>query len=259
MLLRLLLLLPLFVFGVFAQASACNAVGELEWVELMTVVDGDTLHLTDGRKLRVLAINTPELANRGKPAQPLAIAAQNAVKTFFADQSKVGLQIGQQKKDHYGRWLAHVFRADGKSLAEYLLAQGLAWQVVVPPNEGYWQCLTAHEASAQRQGIGIWQAGIYPALDARQLTTANSGFQRVHGTIRAINRSRDSWWLQLDTLAIRLRSKDLSRFNLNDPNDWLNKTVTIRGWVVDRSASAAVKKKKYSPLMINLQHPAMLK
>lgn len=243
-------------------ANSCRAQGELQWANVDKVVDGDTLHLTGGRKVRVIAINAPELGRGNKPGQPLAQQARKAVLAFFnqsQDSRRVGLQLGTDSKDRYGRQLAHLFRADGASLSAYLLAQGLAWQVVVPPNDRYWHCLEQQEKIAQQQAVGVWDLAIYPPKNAASLTRANTGFQRLQGVVSSVNRSRDSWWIQLGAVAIRLRDADLANFGDINPPAWQGQRLSIRGWVVDRSRSQAVKQQGYSALMMSLRHPAMLK
>lgn len=255
-------LLLLFI-GSNAVAATCPASGSLQWAKLKTIVDGDTLHLTDGRKIRVIAINTPELGRSWGGAktlpQPLAEQARLAVAAFFAGRAEVGLELGAEPFDHYGRQLAHVYRADGDSLSAYLLAKGLAWQVVVPPNDGHWLCLEKVEKSAEQDALGVWSEPGYPLKQADQLTLKDTGFQRVQGRVSSVTRSRGGWWLQLGKLAVRLADNDLHYFKPPNPMTWNNRRVTIRGWVIDRSQSGAVQKKGYSSLKMNLRHPAMLK
>ncbi len=243
----------------YAEGRDCPALGKLQWASLKSIVDGDTLSLSDGRKLRVIAINTPELARGARLAQPLAAAARAAVKDFFAGDTRVGLQLGVDDRDHYGRLLSHVFRAGGTSLSAYLLARGLAWQVVVPPNVRYWSCLAGVEQRAREQAVGIWAEGVYPIKSASTLRVADSGFQHVEGRVTSVVRSRRGWWLQLGPLAVRLQDKDMHYFTAVDPMQWQNKTLQLRGWLIDRSDSKAVREKGYSALMLDLRHPAMLK
>jgi micrococcal nuclease len=47
--------------------GACSPEGPLQRVGLRYVSDGDTLVLSDGRRLRLIGINTPERGRDGKP------------------------------------------------------------------------------------------------------------------------------------------------------------------------------------------------
>src|SRR6185295_3985034 len=83
------------------------------------VVDGDTLRLPDGRKLRLPAIDAPEL---GRPC-----AAQAA--EFLAERlagRRLELSPPDPPRDRYGRLLADVL-ADGESVSAALVERGLAW------------------------------------------------------------------------------------------------------------------------------------
>ena len=243
----------------YAQNHACSAEGELQWTALKKVVDGDTLHLTDGRKVRLIAVNTPELARKHTPAQPLADKARRAVTAFFAADTRVGVQSGRQSQDKHGRQLAHIFRSDGHSLAAYLLSKGLAWHIVVPPNDRYWQCLANNEQLAQQQSLGIWAEAVYALKPAEQLTVSDTGFQRVRGKVRSVSRSRNGWWVQMGKLALQLRDKDMHYFSGINPDDWQGQWLTVRGWIIDRSQSKSVQQKGYAPFMLTLRHPLMLK
>jgi micrococcal nuclease len=164
----------------------CSA-QHITWHQLASVIDGDTLRLDDGRKVRVLSINTPELVHDVSEAQPLAVEARQAAIEFFKNGDRVGLSLGVDSLDRYGRLLAQVYREDGANLSAYMLAQGLGWQVVVPPNDVNWQCLRQHEDDARKQQLGVWQKGIFPVKKADQLRIQDSGFQRVEGVVSSVN------------------------------------------------------------------------
>jgi endonuclease YncB( thermonuclease family) len=249
---------PGFAAAADAVVANCPAQSPLRWYKLSSIYDGDTLRLRGGEKVRVLAINSPELASEKNATQPLAAAARQAARDFFASSVEVGLEAGAEQRDRYGRLLAHVYRRDGVSLSAAMLSQGLAWQVVVPPNDAHWQCLQALERQARKQRLGVWQAGVYPIRQAGQLTTADAGFQRVQGVVSAVSRDRGGWWLQMGRLAIRIKNEDLANFDGLDPAQLQSRHITVRGWLIDRSRSSAVKKRGFSPLMLPLRHPAML-
>jgi len=67
--------------------------------------DGDTIVLEDGRKIRLLGINTPEVQHKGK----MADAGGEDAKTWLINKlrhSKVRLEFYFDKTDKYGRTLA---------------------------------------------------------------------------------------------------------------------------------------------------------
>ena len=240
-----------------AAESLCPAVGPIQWYQLERVVDGDTLYLEGGLKVRVLGINTPEIG-RGKPDQPLAQQSRLAVEGFFAAKQRVGLQVGDKPKDNYGRTLAHVFNQHGDSLAAHLLAGGLGWLVVIAPNTDYADCLAGQRQRARALGRGVWSISDYAPLNSTHLQAGDAGFRQVRGKIVKVTKSRNSWWLETGKLAIRIKQSDLQYFDGREPSALQGKTVTVSGWIIDRSDAKSVIKKGYPPFMVNVSHSLML-
>jgi len=251
----LLVALGLHTSGVRAEAGICAPRGKLESAVLEKVVDGDTLRLRDGRLVRLIGLNTPELGRDGAADQPLADTARRMAADWLGGNS-ILLHSGVESKDRYGRHLAAVFRsADKGSLSEYLLSQGLGWQVTVPPNTRYSECLQSAEAVARAARRGVWAERRYPVLSAAALTAADAGFERVRGRVSAVADSRRALWIELDGgLSLRLAHDDLPNFADRDVRKWLGKVLTVRGWLIYRGRQ----QKGYPPHMMHLQHPAML-
>lgn len=95
-----------------------------------SVVDGDTIYLDNGKKVRLVGVNTPERGVDGY------ITSKNFVQKLCLNK-KVGLDIDDSKHtDRYGRTLAVVI-VDGKNVNEMLLKEGLAEIMYMPPSEFY--------------------------------------------------------------------------------------------------------------------------
>ena len=95
-----------FVSAIWLSAAQafCPTPAGLSSVSVQRVVDGDTLRLSDGRSVRMIGLNTPELGKQGRSDEPFAVAARKRLEALVADSGgRVGLQPGQQAKDHYGR------------------------------------------------------------------------------------------------------------------------------------------------------------
>ena len=94
------------------------------------VVDGDTIYLDNGKKVRFVGVNTPERGVEGY------ITSKNFVQKLCLDK-EVGIDIDNSKhNDKYGRTLAVVI-VDGKNVNEMLLKEGLAEVMYMPPSEFY--------------------------------------------------------------------------------------------------------------------------
>ncbi len=218
-------------------------------------IDGDTLRLKNGRIVRLIGINTPEMGRDGRPDQALAARAQRVASEWLADDT-VLLHIGLEAKDRHGRLLASVFRrSDGQMLSEHLLRQGLGWQVTVPPNLQYSECLGKAEQQARSAGRGVWAAQRFPLLPADSLMASDSGFQRVRGKVLSVVDSAKALWIDLDNgLALRLGSDDRQYFSATNLEQLTGKVLTVRGWLIYRGKQ----KQGYPAHMMHLRHPAML-
>ncbi len=229
-----------------------GAASELAW---QRVHDGDTLVLEDGRRLRLIGLNAPEVSASG-PGEPFADAATRAAVDFLRDSDTVLVQAGADDKDRYGRLLAHVFRpGDGASLAAELISQGLAWQIAVPPNLAYIDCNLAAESTARAAGQGLWSAGYLADSYGSKL---QPGFRVLRARIDGITFAR-SWWLDTDAgFVVRIRPADQVWFERSEVSRWQGQRVEVRGWMYSRAGSSATKR-GYQPWVMGLRHPSGLR
>jgi len=122
------------------------------------VIDGDTLDLAGGARVRVLGIDAPEMEKReeGKPAEFLAHKSK-AVLADLTLNRKVRLEYDQLHYDHYGRLLAYLFLPDQTFVNAELVRQGLARVYFHNPNCRYREELLAAQREALEAKRGIWQ------------------------------------------------------------------------------------------------------
>ena len=225
------------------------------------VSDGDTIKLEDGRSVRVLGMNAPELARGQQRAQPLAQEARVAAQQFIQRAGgKVRLGFERERKDHYGRLLAHVYDASGRSLAAELLQQGLALHIAVPPNVDQAQCLFAFEQRGRKRGIGVWKNNYWNAYPASALRSQDTGFRHLRGRIARVD-VNSSAWLEFDgNLVVRIGKSDWSQFGYSK-QEWIalkGKTVEVRGWIRVRNAQKSSAGRTFKPLVLQLRSPAAL-
>jgi len=251
------------LFSVAALAeSACPADHVDEFARIRYIHDGDTVHLEDGRKVRLIGINTPELARDDLPAQPHAGAARAAlIRAIALHDNRVGLVYGEERHDRYQRTLAHLFSPDGDNLQARLLQQGLAAAIAHPPNVTYTGCYTRQEKIARCAGSGIWSHPDHAVIQAVDLTTANKGFHRVNGEVEHVSQSARGIWISMSTLMIGIHAEHLADF---DPAELLSlggKTLTVRGWIYPASKKQANKKFRNSgkiKYFMRIRHPSAI-
>ncbi|MBL1274886.1 MAG: thermonuclease family protein [Ectothiorhodospiraceae bacterium] len=263
-----LLLCAAFASSAMAAGLGCAGGPVDETATVAQVIDGDTVRLSDGRSVRLIGINTPEIGRKGKPSEPLARKAGAALKRFLGANGKsrpeIGLQYGQEKHDRYGRLLAHVYLPDGKSVEEYMLKQGWGAQIVVPPNVEHLECYRAAERIARQTNKGVWR-GIYQPVPVEQLPRDTRGFRIITGRVTRVGKSKRSLWINFprrpgeaprEGFAVRISHKDIKLYEgwpTNSQKQALsrflpNKTVTVRGWMY------TYKKQ----LVMRVRHPASL-
>ena len=224
-------------------------------VEVQRVVDGDTVRLTDGRSVRMIGLNTPELGKQGRSDEPFAVAARRRLQALIdASGGRVGLLPGTQAKDHYGRTLAHVYSASGANLEAQILADGLGFQVAVAPNVDLVACQQAAERSARKAGLGLWRQS--PVLKAEQIQ--RSGFAVISGRVSKVQRNRGGIWIELqDALVLRVAPNLVGQFDNARLQALKGKQIEARGWIVDRSRRGGLKQGQ-PRWLLPLTDPAML-
>jgi micrococcal nuclease len=95
-------------------------------VRVKWVQDGDTLHLEDGRKIRLVGIDAPEMGNDGAPDQYFARESRDYLRRLVEDRP-LRLKTDGQGLDRYNRVFAVVFLPDGRMVNKILVDQGLAF------------------------------------------------------------------------------------------------------------------------------------
>jgi endonuclease YncB( thermonuclease family) len=200
------------------------------------VIDGDTVVLADGRHVRLIGIDAPELGHDGRASQPFAQAARSALARLLAgSHDRVALRYGQTRHDHYGRTLAYLFLPDGDSVSAALLREGYATALVVPPNLWSAACYGQAEAKARADRTGIWALPRYQPVATRDLPAHAQGFHIVRGRVVHTGRSRNAQWIDLDGgVALRIDRKDLRYFEGIDFKALRGAEITARGWVHSR-------------------------
>lgn len=214
-----------------AAASDCPADRVDESVRVAHVYDGDTVRLDDGRKLRFIGINTPEIGRDGAPSQPFAEEARIALESrLAAADGRLTLRFGTERRDKYGRLLAHPYLPDGTSLNALLLEKGLATALTVPPNLWNLSCYREVERQARDAGAGLWSLPRYRVVESRELGPDTEGFRRVAGRVERIGESRHAIWVELEgPFAVRIARSDRERFGHLEA--LIGVRVLARGWV----------------------------
>lgn len=75
------------------------------------VVDGDTLLLEGGTRVRLIGVDTPETKHPHRPVDPLGVEAADFVRRHVEGR-RVTLRFDRERRDRYRRVLAYVYVED---------------------------------------------------------------------------------------------------------------------------------------------------
>ena len=235
-------LMGAFFIGLLSSAlvsAACPLPGRLPVYDVERVVDGDTLRLTNGRSVRLIGLNTPEMAHQGRAVEPYAVKAKQRLEQLVdASDGQLALQVGVPAKDHYGRTLAHAYDRYGLNLEAQMLAEGLGYQVAFAPATALVDCQQAAELSARKASLGLWRKPQWQKPE--QL--ARGGFALIRGKVLRVERNRGGIWLEMgDSLVLQVKPKLFAQFDIEALQALAGQQVEVRGWVVDRSQRGQLK------------------
>ncbi len=169
---RILLLVGLLIVAVFEiqkifpkpqphvdvtrEATATGIIVAGEMAKVAKVLDGDTIELTDGRRVRYIGIDAPEAAHEGKATECFSSEAKEENRRFVENKT-VRLERDVSDTDTYGRILRYVYVGD-TMVNEFLVIGGFARAWSVPPDEKEADAFLAAQFEARQMSRGLWQA-----------------------------------------------------------------------------------------------------
>ncbi len=119
------------------------------------VHDGDTIFLEDGRKVRMLGINTPEI---GDDLECFGNEATALTRSLLPEGAHVWVQQDVEPLDQYGRSLLFVYTDDGVNVNLELLREGAAEVEMYKPNVLLRDEVYAAQDAARHSRAGLWGA-----------------------------------------------------------------------------------------------------
>lgn len=123
------------------------------------VVDGDTLVLEGGARVRLIGADTPETVQPNHPVEPFGPEATTFTKEFVNENGgEVYLQMDRERKDRFDRFLAYVF-VDDRMLNEELIRAGLATaRTEFNYSPSMKRRFRQAEEDAKAEGRGLWSS-----------------------------------------------------------------------------------------------------
>ncbi len=211
-----------------------------------SVVDGDTVFLDSGLKVRLSAMQSPKLP-LGRPGfkqWPLAGEAKSALENLVLDRP-VRLYYGGLQRDRYDRALAQVYLLDAKGnkntwVQEEMIRQGWGRVYTWPDTWQDSDTLYSAERDARQNRAGIWGHDFYDVRspDPNNLAQDMDSFQIIEGLIVSTADVRGRIYLNFGAdyrtdFTVAIDQKHRKRFakNGNPLLELEGARVRVRGWV----------------------------
>ncbi len=119
------------------------------------VIDGDTIVLDNGEKVRYIGVDTPELDDNTKGLECYGIEATERNRDLVKGK-QVRLFKDVSERDRYGRLLAYVYRDDGVFVNYELVKGGFAVAAAYPPDVQKAELFSVMEREARADKTGMW-------------------------------------------------------------------------------------------------------
>ena len=123
--------------------------------EVARIVDGDTFVCAPDVRVRLIGMDTPEMRQA-----PYGDQARDTLAALIPVGTTVQLERDIDPTDRYGRLLAYVWQ-DGVLVNWWLVRNGWARILTVPPNVRYVDPLLEAQRTARSEGRGLWRAGAF--------------------------------------------------------------------------------------------------
>ena len=134
--------------------------GDSATVQVVRVIDGDTVQICciagKREKVRYIGINTPETKHPQKGVERYGEEAAKANWMLVVGKT-VRLEFDVQQRDRYGRLLAYVFLKDGTFVNAWLVENGYAVVMTIPPNVKHQELFLRLQREAREEGRGLWR------------------------------------------------------------------------------------------------------
>ena len=126
-----------------------------EIYKVKRVIDGDTLLLINGERVRLIGVDTPETKHPQKPVQYFGREAYLFTKQMI-DGKEARFEFERQKRDRYGRLLAYVYLLDGTFFNAEIIKQGYGFAYTRFPFK-YMEEFRRYQREARENRRGLWR------------------------------------------------------------------------------------------------------
>jgi micrococcal nuclease len=127
----------------------------IQYFLVTRVIDGDTIELENGEKVRYIGINTPEIHHPKKSVECFGKEAAKKNEELVLGK-KVRLEKDVSETDKYKRLLRYVYLEDGIMVNRQLIQDGYACLDTFPPDVKFSVEFKTAMQEAREQKKGLW-------------------------------------------------------------------------------------------------------
>jgi len=132
------------------------------------VIDGDTLQIEDGERVRLIGIDTPEMHDSEKLQRDARRTKQDAATIQelgrrayeftkkLVEGKRVSIDFDVEARDKYKRLLGYVYLQDGTFVNAEIIKQGYASLMTYPPNVKHADLFKQLYREARENRRGLW-------------------------------------------------------------------------------------------------------
>ncbi|MFA5500546.1 MAG: thermonuclease family protein [Candidatus Omnitrophota bacterium] len=150
------------------QSCFASSPQQNSFVYVAKAIDGDTLRLSTGERVRLIGIDTPESRYNNKLERD-SKRSKKDIKTIInmgkeaaaftkqlVEGKKVRLELDVQKRDKYKRLLAYAYLEDGTFVNAKIVEEGYAQVLTIPPNVKHADTFLKLQREAREKHKGLW-------------------------------------------------------------------------------------------------------
>lgn len=141
---------------ILPSENKCESQDFVGEYKVARVIDGDTIEIEGGERVRYIGIDSPETMEPGKAMECFGPEATAKNKELVAGQT-VRLEKDTTDRDKYNRLLRYVWVGDNFINLE-LVKQGFARSSAYPPDIRYQAQFLEAQRQAEKAKSGLWTA-----------------------------------------------------------------------------------------------------
>jgi hypothetical protein len=168
------------------------------------------------------------------------------------------LQYDTERRDRYGRVLAHAFLSDGRNIGALMLETGLAAILIMPPNLQHAACYEVAEQRARARKEGVWKLSSHQPADLASLQAHRDRYTVLRARVLDLEHDVRGFVLWLGSheqehaqrIRVFIAAADLALFPHKRLRTLARHEIEVRGWLHRRDDDKV--------WTMQLRHPASL-